>query len=257
MRVWLLTMFVILVHHGDGASGAKQQHGSKQRHQSRVSSNDTPPRSPEYYGLQSNDDAPPILIEPQSKIFDPRPQDINTTVLRHRMGKQFDPEFMSAHRPIRINDSGLQFEFPFRVNRRGKLVAIDPDKLPDWLRDLRFKQVRLSDGTKVRTSSVGGARLERKLQTFLLARTSCPVVYRWRDLGRRFWPRWIKEGHCPRGKQSCSLPPGMYCEQDGLEYKRILRWHCTSFEMAANCGWIPVHYPFVNKCSCKCQNTEK
>uniref|UniRef100_A0A1I8FYY9 Uncharacterized protein n=1 Tax=Macrostomum lignano TaxID=282301 RepID=A0A1I8FYY9_9PLAT len=47
----------------------------------------------------------------------------------------------------------------------------------------------------------------RRLRRYLLEATACRVAPGWRDLGKAFWPRWLRQGECrqpPSG--SCSIP---------------------------------------------------
>lgn len=74
-------------------------------------------------------------------------------------------------------------------------------------------------GSKLRTRL--SPKLKRKLIQFLWAYTACPILQKWRDLGIRFWPRWLKEGHC-ESKRSCSIPPSMTCSPSEAEYKVLL-----------------------------------
>ncbi|XP_054287319.1 noggin-2-like [Macrosteles quadrilineatus] len=216
------------------------------------------PLSPHDLGLRpaSPEDAPPDLIEDTNRYHDPRPSELNSTLLRHKLGKNLDTSFMSVSRPRDSKEFFNHSDFLFRRNRRGRLVPVGD--MPRHLKDMDFKFVRLPDGTKLRTRV--SAKLKKKLQQFLWAFTSCPVSYRWKDLGLRFWPRWLKEGHCPSGKTSCSIPPGMKCRPSSTVHKTILRWHCRSpvFNNAALqphhrlCSWIKVEYPIVTQCSCAC-----
>lgn len=216
--------------------------------------------SPHDLGLRpvsSADEAPPPdLIEDPNRSHDPRPLELNTTLLRAKLGRNLDPAFMSVLRPKETQDFYNHSEFLFRRNRRGRLVPVGD--MPKHLKDMDFKYIRLPDGTKLRTRV--SAKLKRKLQQFLWGFTACPVAYRWKDLGLRFWPRWLKEGHCQAGKTSCSIPPGMKCRPSGTVHKTILRFHCrpTVFSNAALqtiprvCQWIKVEYPIVTQCACAC-----
>lgn len=116
-------------------------------------------------------------------------------------------------------------EFPFRRNKRGRLVPVGD--MPHSLRKMNFRYIRLPDGSRLRTRI--SAKLKKKLQQFLWGFTACPIVYRWKDLGIRFWPRYLKEGHCPAGKTSCSIPPGMKCRPAAKAHKTLLRWHCAQY----------------------------
>lgn len=88
--------------------------------------------------------------------------------------------------------------------------------VPKFIRKLQYGALALPDGTKLRTRLT--PKLRRKLVQFLWAYTSCPVIEKWRDLGIRFWPRWLKEGQC-HSERSCSIPPGMTCKPSEAEYK--------------------------------------
>ena len=99
--------------------------------------------------------------------------------------------------------------------------------MPRFLRKMNFRHIKLPDESRLRTRI--SAKLQKKLQQFLWAFTACPVVYRWKDLGIRFWPRYLKEGHCPPGKTSCSIPPGMKCRPAAKAHKTLLRWHCPQY----------------------------
>jgi len=132
--------------------------------------------------------------------------------------------FLSRHarRNQTISIGSDLVEFPFRRNKFGRLVPVGD--MPPFLRKMNFRHIKLPDGSRLRTRI--SAKLRKKLQQFLWAYTACPVVYRWKDLGIRFWPRYLREGQCHEGKTSCSIPPGMKCRPAAKVYKTLLRWHC-------------------------------
>jgi len=146
-------------------------------------------------------------------------------------------------------------------------------KMPKEIRELDTKYFSLADGRRLRTRISG--QLRRKIQQYLWGRTACPVRRQWKDLGQRFWPRWLLEGHCPKGEESCSIPAGMYCRATGNQYKTLLRWHCRTTGGGPSavlhqynslpgaktpgtvtavkvCQWIKVEYPVVTECGCGC-----
>lgn len=147
-------------------------------------------------------------------------------------------------------------------------------KMPAEIRDLDTKYFTLPDGRRLRTRISG--QLRRKMQQYLWGRSMCPVQRRWKDLGLRFWPRWLLEGHCVKGETSCSVPAGMYCRATSNQYKTLLRWHCRTSPSATLqqynslqpgsktlmhgaavnpvrvCQWIKVEYPVVTECGCGC-----
>lgn len=154
----------------------------------------------------------------------------------------------------------LDEDSPFRRNLRGRLVPVGD--MPHSIAALDLRGVRLPDGSRLRTRI--SPRLRRKLQNFLWAYTACPVTRRWRDLGLRFWPRWLKEGHCP--ESPCSIPPGMRCRPAATRHQALLRWHCRPQgshqglglhgadpkQPQRHCSWIKVEYPVITECSCGC-----
>lgn len=71
------------------------------------------------------------------------------------------------------------------------------------------------------------AQYQEMMRTWLVHRGSCSVEYVWSDLGKSFWPRWIKKGRCGRtDTMSCSWPPGMSCVPSSIRVLNLLRWHC-------------------------------
>lgn len=219
--------------------------------------------SPSDAGLRPaglGDDLPPLdLLESPNRSHDPRPTELNATALAIKLGRNLDPAFMSVTRPAPASQLLNSNNFLYRRNRRGRLVPVGD--MPKHLRDMDFKFLRLPDGSKLRTRV--STKLKKKLQQFLWAFTACPIAYKWKDLGIRFWPRWLKEGHCPAGKTSCSVPPGMKCRPSATLRKTVLRWHCRSpiFDNSAlqpeqrHCQWIKVEYPIITQCSCACPHT--
>lgn len=181
------------------------------------------------------------LLENPDHAFDPSPKDINQRALLRRLGKQLDRDFLSIEEPNDANDS---FVYDMKGGRPN-------GPRPDFLKYLR--SFPRADGGQV--SLQAGRRQRRRLQKLVWAFTYCPVQYAWKDLGVRFWPRWLREGVCWNGKP-CSMPPGMTCKPASSVTKTLLRWHCTRSRPAArrrpDCRWIPVQYPVITQCSCKC-----
>lgn len=63
------------------------------------------------------------------------------------------------------------------------------------------------------------------VKNWLVRRATCPIRFRWNDLGPYFWPRYVKLGEC-LGNMTCSWPPGMTCTPGAAKVLNILRWHC-------------------------------
>lgn len=178
----------------------------------------------------------PDLKEDPNPEYDPREQDLSESALRKKLGSSFDAEFMSVTSPNATVASGLATSPP---------PAAPGGTMPDELR--RLDMTRTPYGLHVRV----GKKARRKFLQFLWSHTHCPVLYTWRDLGLRFWPRYVREGHCFT-RRSCSLPQGMFCKPSASVSKTFLRWYCQGFLPQKFCTWIPVHYPIISQCKCAC-----
>ncbi|XP_046738141.1 noggin-2-like isoform X1 [Diprion similis] len=209
--------------------------------------------SPHDHGLRPAESWLSVLLpESTDNALDPPPEEREETRLLALLGADYDAEFMSNSRPNAT--ARLSWEFPFRADHRGRLVPTGD--MPEALQALHLGRqfflsyVRLPDGSRLRTRV--SEKLKRKLRRLLWAYTSCPVQWRWKDLGIRFWPRWLKQGRCSQGKGiSCSVPPGMKCRPSNTNYKKFLRWHCLR---EGECKWRPVEYPVITQCACSCSH---
>ena len=139
-------------------------------------------------------------------------------------------------------------EYPVRYNNN-----LSPSRKANNRSKWNLGSLQLPDGTRVRTRL--SRKVRKKLEKFLWLYTQCPVIYRWKDLGSRYWPRWIKQGRC-HANQSCSFPPGMTCRASEEREVVILRWHCQYWDPPRFCKWIPLHYPIVRQCTCGCSATK-
>uniref|UniRef100_T1IZG0 Noggin n=1 Tax=Strigamia maritima TaxID=126957 RepID=T1IZG0_STRMM len=192
------------------------------------------------------------LIEPTSNLYDPHAENLDSRVLRQRLGTHFDPRCMSVQRPLEslVRPNSSLAAFGFKQNKMGRLIPLG--RMPRIIRTLELDYIRLPNGKKVKTRL--SPNLKRKMQQFLWLHTHCSVVHVWKDLGNRFWPRWLREGRCvPAAPHfSCSFPRGMSCKPSQSVTKVILRWHCKDWESLTDCDWIQVRYPLVTACSCSC-----
>jgi len=187
----------------------------------------------------------------------PTSRDLEPRALTTLLGEEFDIEFMAITRPTDsvAHPNGTYLYDASALGRGGF-----PVRLP------RLRGFRIPGSPdSVRRVAIKGRAARRRAQRYLAAYSYCPVFARWRDLGRRFWPRWIREGSC-RGDQrarSCSVPPGMTCRPHRSATKTVLWWHCrtsargrpgqvTSSLSAPACGWIPIKYPIITACKCSC-----
>lgn len=185
------------------------------------------------------------LIENPSTVFDPPETELNHRKLRKALGRDFDSEFMGIGRPI------LAVFQPNGTVTVKKRKGRPKERRPDYIQDIG-KPIRY--GNQMRLSGLNvNRRTKRKIKKYMWNYTHCPVVYAWKDLGIRFWPQWIKEGHCYNGR-SCSIPPGMSCRPTGSITRTIFRWHCPLNKKGQlmKCKWIRIQYPIITECSCSC-----
>ena len=163
--------------------------------------------------------------------------------LMAKLGKDYEPAFMSCVRPLEsflAPNGSLAYSFD-----GGRPKGKPP-------RELRHLSVRVPG--RRRRYRVKGRRSRRKMVRFLTAYIYCPVLYRWKDLGAQFWPRWIREGDCFRDR-SCSIPAGMSCTPKTFTRKTLLYWDCRhAATRGATCSWIRIQYPVITKCACSCRN---
>lgn len=173
----------------------------------------------------------PDLKEDPDPEHDPREQDLSEKTLRKKLGSNFDPSFMSIYLPTQLNASA-------------------PPELPRLPMSADLKKLNLTETPYGRRVKVG-KKARRKFLQWLWMYTHCPVLYTWKDLGVRFWPRYIKEGNC-FSERSCSFPEGMSCKPVKSVTKTLLRWYCQGFLRQKYCTWISVQYPIISECKCSC-----
>lgn len=174
----------------------------------------------------------PDLKEDPDPEYDPREQDLVERTLRKKLGSNFDPNFMSITSPmVNISTTDVQ----------GKL----PGSMPPEIKNIDLTRTPYGKRVKV------GKKARRKFLQWLWTYTHCPVVHTWKDLGVRFWPRYIKEGNC-FSERSCSFPEGMSCKPVRSINKIFLRWYCQGFLRQKYCTWIQVQYPIISECKCSC-----
>uniref|UniRef100_H2ZKH6 Noggin n=1 Tax=Ciona savignyi TaxID=51511 RepID=H2ZKH6_CIOSA len=174
------------------------------------------------------------IPENPDPIYNPRPADIDPRKLRAKLGVDYLPRFMSHRDP---GDRGLR----------------SPVKPPKPRPTAEIRQVfrRLTKSKFPRRGIRRYFKQRRLIQGWLWQATACQVHYRWKDLGIRYWPRYIKEGYCDTS-QSCSIPAGMHCHQSGQTGLKILRWFCQGISEQKYCLWREMHYPIISECRCQC-----
>ncbi|XP_077980165.1 noggin-2-like [Glandiceps talaboti] len=157
----------------------------------------------------------------------------NNAELMRKLGDDYDEEFMSITRPSRRR-------LPVEWKLKGET--------PKYIRTQNLK--RYPDGTNMKVG-LSYLRSRQKIRKWLWARTHCPVKYTWKNLGKRFWPRWLKVGECHQTKESCSIPSGLNCLPVNSTEKRILFWACIDDRSDRKfCQWINVPYPVLTECRC-------
>ena len=181
--------------------------------------------------------SPPLY--PADKQLLPSGSELDPERLQSLLGTELDPAFMSTSRPLEavLRPNGT---YVYDLNARQMARA-----MPQDLQDLRLPHLPERRARRLRPR---GRRSRRALSRYLAAYTFCPVRYQWRDLGDRFWPRWLREGSCTT-ERSCSVPEGMSCKAQDSETKTVLWWHCRGRK---KCSWIRIGYPIITKCSCSC-----
>ncbi|KAL2100884.1 hypothetical protein ACEWY4_002645 [Coilia grayii] len=169
------------------------------------------------------------LKEDLDQDGEPSAKDLFVPHLKGKLGDNFDSTRMSIGPPTQGNLS--------RITLTGHM--------PREFRELNLRGRMY--GQRLKMSS----RARQKFRRWLWAHTHCPVLPVWKDLGVRFWPRYIQEGRCTR-RQSCSVPKGMYCKPHRSVSLTLLRWSCKGSSYFGSCSWIHVQYPIISQCECSC-----
>lgn len=213
----------------------------------------------------------------------PLESDLDPQTLSLALGSNFDPEFMSINRPLESirHPNGTYFYDPKifgRTKYKGDLAA---GKTRNDLSLLQRDEVNFQlnpftlPGLRGAKFFIQNKKRRLQFEKYLAALTYCPVRFKWKDLGPRFWPRWIKEGNCKdadsgsQGKKkgskkkdnsirrSCSIPAGMTCAPKKSTTMTLLWWHCKHASQknsqSSQCLWINIKYPIITQCTCSCK----
>ncbi|XP_055050800.1 noggin-2-like [Misgurnus anguillicaudatus] len=170
----------------------------------------------------------PDLQEDPNPALEPGQRDLLPRFLWQKLGSSFDPRYSSIDPPTRDNGSEVTQE-----------PAIGVGPMPREFQELTFADLK------------AGWKTQRRVRRWLWSYTRCPVASVWKDLGVRFWPRYVKEGRCT-SERSCSLPVGMFCKPVESVSVTLLRWHCQGSRALKSCAWILAHYPVISRCGCAC-----
>lgn len=170
----------------------------------------------------------PDLQEDPNPALEPGESDLLPHFLRRKLGSSFDPLYSSIAQPTRGNGS--------EVTQEGISVT---GPMPREIHELDLAGLR------------AGPKTQHRVRRWLWSYTRCSVLWEWKDLGIRFWPRYLKEGRCT-DERSCSLPKGMFCKPVESVSVSLLRWHCQGSRALKSCAWIRARYPVISRCGCAC-----
>ena len=196
--------------------------------------------------------------------FGPKKRNINEKKLLAKLGEDFKPMWMSVRQPTGT-------EVLVMESNRSRDAAEDLEQMLDQAH-FPFAEQHPNDLQVEAT---------RSFREWLLDLAGCPVRFVWQDLGSLFWPRWIRNGVCPR--RGCSWPPGMQCVPAEGRPIRLLRWHCRGRNESSSrrrgkdkrrrgkapplhvrtgetrrrhgrlkCRWLKIPYPITDECFCSC-----
>lgn len=88
------------------------------------------------------------LVEPEGKMYDPRPQDIDISNLRRILGSSFDSQVMSEIQPVAYSmyPNGT-VKLALRRTSAGHLVP--QGEPPKQLKKLNLQHIKLAEGKKI------------------------------------------------------------------------------------------------------------
>lgn len=180
---------------------------------------------------------------PEKKNYpsDPIASDLDTQVLRNKLGNDFASSYVAVTKD-EVQERKKN-ENPENDFLRKMLVS----SMPEEIKHLDFKMPGMGRHL--------GPRASKKLQLWLWQISHCSVLHKWKDLGVRYWPRYVNVGRCSK-KATCSFPSGMRCRVSKQKQVALLRWRCKDINKArqkTTCQWLKFHYPVVKECKCACQ----
>lgn len=167
----------------------------------------------------------------------PTAKDLDPSMLLRFIGNRIDDKYLSITQPfdsLRFVNGTMESNF-----KKG----LPKDELPEEIQHLNIAL----PGNEQQNMRIKNPQIRRILRQYLWASSYCPVVYKWKDLGERFWPRWINIGDCYK-RASCSIPAGMTCQPSESTDLTVLWWRCRR----SRCKWLPVQWPILTKCTCGC-----
>ena len=170
-------------------------------------------------------------------------------ILKNRMGAMFDAEYMSIDEPasFRAHDHSKHRRTNKTISSKNRMKNVPP--MSEEVKNLVFVGKR--KGGSERTL---GRKTSDKFRSWLWNLSKCPVRYKWVDLGPKFFPRYLKRGHCSK-KKTCSFPAGMKCKEDKYKPVMLLIYICLPSQnyVNASCKWRSMRsLKVLEKCKCSC-----
>lgn len=169
------------------------------------------------YSLMANNyyDGGTSIPNPRTRRITPDPHlpdenALNIKLLKGILGQRnYDFSWMSINTPSKIYEPAN--------------VDIPTNKRLDIL--LSFKNYTLTDdnGQIIEAPS----NIIKAIRRWMVQQATCKIDYLWKRLDDSHWPIWIKHGVC-NSRESCSWPPGMNCQPNGVRKLKLLKWTCSS-----------------------------
>ena len=173
------------------------------------------------------------LMRKSQKWPDPKNEDLKEQSLLRILGN-----YVSSHLSTKIPKDFDNIQRENEVTEKELLKT-----MPQSLKTIKF------DLPEMPRRHARSQALTSLLQLLLWRRSYCPVEYKWMDLGKYVWPRYMKVGYCP--KKSCSIPVGMTCQPSKQDEKvRLLLWFCSR---SRKCSWKIYSESITTECKCQCQ----
>lgn len=185
-----------------------------------------------------------IPPEPQSYPSDPLQSDRDIVLLKAKLGEDYSQDRIALNKD----------EFLMKKNNATKAHEKENEFVRKMLTKSMPEEIKTLDFKMPGIKRYLGPKASKKLQLWLWQVSHCSVVPKWKDLGARYWPRYVNVGKCSK-KATCSFPSGMKCRIAKTKNIGVLRWHCLDRlvpRKAATCIWLKFNYPVLAECKCKC-----
>ena len=189
-------------------------------------------KTPSAMVQQTNFTALYHLIRKGQRWPDPQSKDLEETKLRLILGT-YSRNFLSTAMPIDF------------ANAAQSNMVTEEELLRTMPNALKSIQFNVPTKRKRRARS----KTQSLFRLWLWSLSYCPVQYKWVDMGKYVWPRYMKVGYCP--KRPCSFPEGMTCQPSRKDVQvKVLLWYCTR---SLHCSWKVYSERITSACSCRCK----